>query len=126
MDAEKGSARPSHQRRGYDGAALAIKNPELVGRLIVSSVTVGDCDAVKLDHAIRFLRLRGGDVNGDFVGVPSPQLACSREPRISSVLPGPNWSWMSHSGSQTHRHPKADHADDFVGQLGAAPLVQSR
>jgi hypothetical protein len=36
---------------------------------------VGDCDAVTLGHAVRFLQLRGGDVNGDFVGVPSSQLA---------------------------------------------------
>lgn len=42
-------------------------------------ITVGDCDAITLDHAVRFLRLRGGDVNGDFVGVPASQLA---------VLPG--------------------------------------
>jgi pimeloyl-ACP methyl ester carboxylesterase len=38
-------------------------------------ITVGDCDAVTLEHAVRFLRLRGGDVNGDFVGVPASQLA---------------------------------------------------
>ena len=38
-------------------------------------ITVGDCDAVTLGHAVRFLQLRGGDVNGDFVGVPSSQLA---------------------------------------------------
>ena len=38
-------------------------------------MTVGDCDAVKLDHAVQFLRLRGGDVNGDFDGVPASQLA---------------------------------------------------
>ena len=38
-------------------------------------ITVGDCDMVKLDHAVNFLRLRGGDVNGDFVGVPQSQLA---------------------------------------------------
>ncbi len=42
-------------------------------------MTVGDCDAVRLDHAVRFLQLRGGDVNGDFEGVPASQLA---------VLPG--------------------------------------
>jgi pimeloyl-ACP methyl ester carboxylesterase len=42
-------------------------------------ITVGDCDMVRLDHAVRFLQLRGGDVNGDFVGVPASQLA---------VLPG--------------------------------------
>ena len=38
-------------------------------------ITVGDCDAVHLEHAVRFLQLRGGDVNGDFVGVPASQLA---------------------------------------------------
>lgn len=38
-------------------------------------LTVGDCDAVRLEHAVRFLQLRGGDVNGDFVGVPASQLA---------------------------------------------------
>lgn len=42
-------------------------------------ITVGDADMVKLDHAVEFLRLRGGDVNGDFVGVPATHLA---------VLPG--------------------------------------
>lgn len=42
-------------------------------------ITVGDCDMVRLDHAVKFLQLRGGDVNGDFDGVPSSQLA---------VLPG--------------------------------------
>ena len=38
-------------------------------------ITVGDCDVVTLEHAVRFLQLRGGDVNGDFVGVPESQLA---------------------------------------------------
>ncbi len=42
-------------------------------------LTVGDCDMVRLDHAVKFLQLRGGDVNGDFEGVPASQLA---------VLPG--------------------------------------
>jgi len=30
---------------------------------------------IPLAHAVRFLQLRGGDVNGDFVGVPTSQLA---------------------------------------------------
>ncbi len=38
-------------------------------------ITLGDCDMVTLEHAVRFLRLPGGDVNGDFVGVPASQLA---------------------------------------------------
>ncbi|MBB5079038.1 alpha/beta fold hydrolase [Nonomuraea endophytica] len=50
-----------------DDEVRAIAAPTLL--------TVGDCDAVKLDHAVEFLRLRGGDVNGDFTGVPASQLA---------------------------------------------------
>ena len=38
-------------------------------------ITVGDADMVSLEHAVEFLRLRGGDVNGDFNGVPASQLA---------------------------------------------------
>jgi len=38
-------------------------------------ITVGDADMVSLEHAVEFLRLRGGDVNGDFVGVPASHLA---------------------------------------------------
>ena len=30
---------------------------------------------VSLDHAVEFLPLRGGDVNGDFDGLPASQLA---------------------------------------------------
>ena len=52
---------------------------EIQGIAAPTLITVGDCDMVKLDHAVRFLQLRGGDVNGDFVGVPASQLA---------VLPG--------------------------------------
>jgi pimeloyl-ACP methyl ester carboxylesterase len=37
--------------------------------------TVGDNDAVTLAHAVRFAQLRGGDVNGDFVGLPTSQFA---------------------------------------------------
>lgn len=50
-----------------DAEIRAIEAPTLI--------TVGDADMVSLDHAIEFLRLRGGDVNGDFVGVPASQLA---------------------------------------------------
>ena len=48
---------------------------EIRGIAAPTLITVGDCDMVRLDHAVRFLRLRGGDVNGDFVGVPASQLA---------------------------------------------------
>ena len=53
---------------GYsDEQIQAIAAPTLI--------TIGDCDMVKIEHAAKFLRLRGGDVNGDFDGVPASQLA---------------------------------------------------
>jgi pimeloyl-ACP methyl ester carboxylesterase len=39
----------------------------------------GDSDAIPLDHVVELFRLRGGDVNGDFAGVPASRLA---------ILPG--------------------------------------
>ena len=61
----------SHFDEGFPGWSdddiRAISAPTLI--------TVGDCDMVRLEHAVRFLQLRGGDVNGDFDGVPSSQLA---------------------------------------------------
>ena len=35
----------------------------------------GDSDAIPLDHVVDLFRLRGGDVNGDFAGVPASRLA---------------------------------------------------
>jgi pimeloyl-ACP methyl ester carboxylesterase len=48
---------------------------DIAGITAPTLITVGDCDMVRLDHAVRFLQLRGGDVNGDFVGVPASHLA---------------------------------------------------
>jgi pimeloyl-ACP methyl ester carboxylesterase len=56
---------------GFDGWSDA----QIEGIAAPTLITVGDCDAATLEHAVRFLQLRGGDVNGDFVGVPSSQLA---------------------------------------------------
>ncbi|GLZ49683.1 hypothetical protein Acsp06_58680 [Actinomycetospora sp. NBRC 106375] len=62
----------------FDGGP-GWSDAEIEGIAAPTLITVGDCDAVRLEHAVRFLRLRGGDVNGDFAGVPTSQLA---------VLPG--------------------------------------
>jgi pimeloyl-ACP methyl ester carboxylesterase len=59
----------------FDEGAGGWSDAEIEGITAPTLITLGDCDMVKLDHAVRFLRLRGGDVNGDFVGVPSSQLA---------------------------------------------------
>jgi pimeloyl-ACP methyl ester carboxylesterase len=59
----------------FDKGFTGWSDADITGIAAPTLITVGDCDAVKLDHAVRFLRLRGGDVNGDFVGVPSSQLA---------------------------------------------------
>ncbi|WP_433022875.1 alpha/beta fold hydrolase [Kribbella sp. CA-294648] len=60
---------------GYDIGGDGWSEDEIRGIEAPTLITVGDCDAVKLEHAVRFLQLRGGDVNGDFVGVPASQLA---------------------------------------------------
>ena len=59
----------------YDKGVSGWSDAEVKGIAAPTLITVGDCDAVKLEHAVRFLQLRGGDVNGDFVGVPASQLA---------------------------------------------------
>ena len=59
----------------YDQGAGGWSDDDIRGIAAPTLITVGDCDAVKLEHAVRFLQLRGGDVNGDFVGVPASQLA---------------------------------------------------
>lgn len=59
----------------FDQGSTGWSDDEIAGIEAPTLITVGDCDMVTLDHAVRFLRLRGGDVNGDFAGVPSSQLA---------------------------------------------------
>jgi len=59
----------------FDEGRSDWSEAQIEGIAAPTLITVGDCDAVTLSHAVRFLQLRGGDVNGDFVGVPSSQLA---------------------------------------------------
>jgi pimeloyl-ACP methyl ester carboxylesterase len=59
----------------YDQGFTGWSDADIQGIAAPTLITFGDCDAVRLDHAVRFLQLRGGDVNGDFLGVPSSQLA---------------------------------------------------
>jgi pimeloyl-ACP methyl ester carboxylesterase len=59
----------------YDKGFTGWSDAEIREIATPTLITVGDCDAVTLEHAVRFLQLRGGDVNGDFVGVPASQLA---------------------------------------------------
>ena len=59
---------------GYQ-AGPGWSDDDIRGIAAPTLITVGDCDMVRLDHAVRFLQLRGGDVNGDFVGVPASHLA---------------------------------------------------
>jgi pimeloyl-ACP methyl ester carboxylesterase len=59
----------------FDEGFAGWSDAQIRGIAAPTLITVGDCDAVTLEHAVRFLQLRGGDVNGDFVGVPSSQLA---------------------------------------------------
>jgi len=59
----------------FDEGFSGWSDADVQGIAAPTLITVGDCDAVTLDHAVRFLQLRGGDVNGDFTGVPASQLA---------------------------------------------------
>lgn len=59
----------------FDDGFTGWSDDDIRGIAAPTLITVGDCDAVRLEHAVRFLQLRGGDVNGDFVGVPASQLA---------------------------------------------------
>ncbi|WP_433160481.1 alpha/beta fold hydrolase [Kribbella sp. CA-247076] len=60
---------------GYDIGGDGWSDDDIRGYAAPTLITVGDNDAVKLEHAVKFARLRGSDVNGDFVGVPASQLA---------------------------------------------------
>src|SRR4030095_8123311 len=59
----------------FDDGFTGWADAEIEGIAAPTLITVGDCDMVTLEHAVRFLQLRGGDVNGDFEGVPASQLA---------------------------------------------------
>ena len=59
----------------FDQGFTGWSDADIAGITAPTLITVGDCDAVQLSHMVRFLQLRGGDVNGDFVGVPASQLA---------------------------------------------------
>jgi pimeloyl-ACP methyl ester carboxylesterase len=59
----------------YDEGFAGWSDDDIRGIAAPTLITLGDCDAVRLEHAVKFLQLRGGDVNGDFVGVPASQLA---------------------------------------------------
>ncbi|GAA1817843.1 alpha/beta hydrolase [Agromyces neolithicus] len=59
----------------YGAGESGWTDDEIRGIAAPTLITVGDCDMVRLDHAVRFLQLRGGDVNGDLEGVPASQLA---------------------------------------------------
>ncbi|WP_225496207.1 alpha/beta fold hydrolase [Arthrobacter sp. M4] len=59
----------------YGPGEIGWSDEKIRGIAAPTLITVGDCDMVRLDHAVKFLQLRGGDVNGDFEGVPASQLA---------------------------------------------------
>ena len=59
----------------YKGGFEPYSEEQLRGIAAPTLITIGDCDMVTFEDAVTFLRLRGGDVNGDFDGVPASQLA---------------------------------------------------
>jgi pimeloyl-ACP methyl ester carboxylesterase len=65
-------------------------------------IIIGDCDAIRLEHAVEMFRLLGGGVMGDLAGLPKSQLA---------VLPGTAHFLPPGSGLM-------DHADWLVSMIG--------
>ena len=59
----------------FDRGFTGWSDHDIRGIAAPTLLAVGDCEAVQLKHVVRFLQLRGGDVNGDFVGVPASHLA---------------------------------------------------
>ena len=59
----------------YEGGFPDWSDDDIRGIQAPTLITVGDGDMVSLEHAVEFLRLRGGDVNADFEGLPASQLA---------------------------------------------------
>jgi pimeloyl-ACP methyl ester carboxylesterase len=95
----------------YDPDFAGWSDTDIADIAAPTLITVGDCDAVTLDHAVRFLRLRGGDVNGDFVGVPASQLA---------VLPG-----TTHFNGLARTELVLDVVRTFLDTTPAPPTVAS-
>jgi pimeloyl-ACP methyl ester carboxylesterase len=62
-----------------DTTEYAWPEDDIRGIAAPTMIVVGDSDAVRLEHALEFFRLRGGGVMGDLQGMPDSQLA---------VLPG--------------------------------------
>ncbi len=80
----------------FDQGFTGWADDDIRGIAAPTLLTVGDCDAVKLEHAVRFLQLRGGDVNGDFGACLHRSWRCSPARPTSSGSPAPNWSATSH------------------------------
>ena len=78
----------------FDQGFTGWSDADIQGIAAPTLITVGDCDAVYLNHMVRFLQLRGGDVLGDLVGVPSSQLAVFRARRTSTAWPVRRWYSM--------------------------------
>jgi pimeloyl-ACP methyl ester carboxylesterase len=62
-----------------DSTDFAWPEEDIRGIPAPTLIVVGDSDAIRLEHAVEFFKLRGGGVMGDLEGLPESQLA---------VLPG--------------------------------------
>jgi pimeloyl-ACP methyl ester carboxylesterase len=74
-------------------------------------IIIGDCDAIRLEHAVEMFRLLGGGVMGDLAGLPNSQLA---------VLPGTAHFVPPGSGLMDH----ADWLVSMIGPLLDAPIPE--
>jgi pimeloyl-ACP methyl ester carboxylesterase len=94
----------------FDEGFPGWSDEDIRGIAAPTLITVGDCDMVRLEHAVRFLQLRGGDVNGDFEGVPGSHLA---------VFPG-----TTHFFGLSRTAMVVDAVTTFLDTEPAPPTVQ--
>jgi hypothetical protein len=100
-------AGPARQIARYGVGESGWNDDKIRGIVAPTLITVGDCDMVRLDHSVKVLQLRGGDVNCDFEGVPARSWLCSVVQRTSSGSPGPTSFATSWSRPWMHPRPPA-------------------
>jgi pimeloyl-ACP methyl ester carboxylesterase len=66
--------------------------PETIQNIAAPTLLIfGDADVIQLEHAVEMFNLRGGDVNGDMVGLPNAQLAVLPATTHVGVMFRPQW-----------------------------------
>ena len=92
----------------FDPGFAGWSDADIRGIEAPTLITVGDCDAVYLDHMVKFLQLRGATSTATSSGSPPLSSRYFRAPRISSAWRAQHWSSTWCLGSWALRFRRAD------------------